>query len=268
MTTVTAPKTRKGAGASEESDKQMKQRIAFVTGGMGGIGTAVCRRLAKNGVRVVAGCLPGYEKKEQWLDAMRAEGLNLYAAEGNVDDYESCAEMFYKIKTIVGPVDILVNNAGITRDGVFKRMSPSDWYAVINTNLNSVFNVTRQVVEGMMERGWGRIINISSVNALKGQFGQTNYSAAKAGMHGFSKALAQEVVKKGVTVNTVSPGYVETDMVKAMKPEALKSVVDQIPMGRLAHPDEIAGLIAYLASEEAGYITGANVSINGGLHML
>jgi acetoacetyl-CoA reductase len=268
MTTATAPKTRSGAGASGESDKPLKQRIAFVTGGMGGIGTAVCRRLARKGAHVVAGCLPGYEKKEPWLDMMRAEGLQLYAAEGNVDDYESCAEMFYKIKSIVGPVDILVNNAGITRDGVFKRMPPTDWYAVINTNLNSVFNVTRQVIEGMMERGWGRIINVSSVNALKGQFGQTNYSAAKAGMHGFSKALAQEVVKRGVTVNTVSPGYVETDMVKAMKPEVLQSVIDQIPMGRLAHPDEIAGLIAYLASEDAGYITGANISINGGLHML
>jgi len=165
-------------------------------------------------------------------------------------------------------VDILVNNAGITRDGVFKRMSESDWYDVINTNLNSVFNVTRQVIEGMVERSWGRIINISSVNALKGQFGQTNYSAAKAGMHGFSKALAQEVVKKGVTVNTISPGYVETDMVRAIKPDVLKAIVDQIPMGRLAQPEEVAGLIAYLASEEAGYITGANISINGGLHMV
>jgi len=176
--------------------------------------------------------------------------------------------MFYQISSVIGPVDILVNNAGITRDGVFKRMPPADWYAVINTNLNSVFNVTRQVIEGMMERGWGRIVNISSVNALKGQFGQTNYSAAKAGMHGFSKALAQEVVKKGVTVNTVSPGYVLTDMVRAMKPEILTSIVEQIPMGRLAQPEEVAGLVAYLASEEAGYITGANISINGGLHMV
>jgi len=146
-------------------------------------------------------------------------------------------------------------------------MSQDDWYSVINTNLNSVFNVTRQVIEGMVERSWGRIINISSVNALKGQFGQTNYSAAKAGMHGFSKALAQEVVKKGVTVNTISPGYVETDMVRAIRPDVLASIIEQIPMGRLAQPGEIAGLIGYLASEEAGYITGANISINGGLHM-
>jgi acetoacetyl-CoA reductase len=175
--------------------------------------------------------------------------------------------MFYRISSIIGPVDILVNNAGITRDGVFKRMSESDWYDVINTNLNSVFNVTRQVVEGMTDRGWGRIINVSSVNALKGQFGQTNYSAAKAGMHGFSKALAQEVVRKGVTVNTISPGYVATEMVMAIRAEVREQIVASIPMGRLAQPDEIAGLVAYLASDDAGYITGANISINGGLHM-
>ena len=269
MTTATAMKrgVQITAAPMEHSLKALKPRIAFVSGGMGGIGTAVCRRLARNGVKVVAGCLPGYERKNAWLAQMHAEGLSVHAAEGNVDDYASCAEMFYQIGSVIGPVDILVNNAGITRDGVFKRMSPGDWYAVINTNLNSVFNVTRQVIEGMVERGWGRVVNISSVNALKGQFGQTNYSAAKAGMHGFSKALAQEVVKKGVTVNTISPGYVQTDMVKAIKPDILESIIQQIPMGRLAQPEEIAGLVAYLASDEAGYITGANISINGGLHM-
>jgi acetoacetyl-CoA reductase len=270
MTTATAAKrtiARSGTEPSQDAGKLVKPRIAFVTGGMGGIGTAVCRRLARSGAKVVAGCLPGYERKDDWLARMRSEGLQVHAAEGDVDDYESCADMFYQIGTLIGPVDILVNNAGITRDGIFKRMSPTDWYAVINTNLNSVFNVTRQVIEGMTERGWGRIINISSVNALKGQFGQTNYSAAKAGMHGFAKALAQEVVKKGVTVNTVSPGYVETDMVRAMKPEVLQSIIEQIPIGRLAQPDEIASLVAYLASEEASYVTGANISINGGLHM-
>jgi acetoacetyl-CoA reductase len=271
MTTAEAVKraaTSSGTERVQETVPPLKQRVAFVSGGMGGIGTAVCRRLARSGVKVVAGCLPGYEMKDDWVARMRGEGLQVHAAEGNVDDYESCADMFYQISSVIGPVDILVNNAGITRDGVFKRMSPADWYAVINTNLNSVFNVTRQVIEGMMERGWGRIVNISSVNALKGQFGQTNYSAAKAGMHGFSKALAQEVVKKGVTVNTVSPGYVLTDMVRAMKPEILNSIVEQIPMRRLARPEEVAGLVAYLASEEAGYITGANISINGGLHMV
>ncbi len=258
---------RQGADPVRQEGKQMIQRIAFVTGGMGGIGTAVCRRLGAAGHKIVAGCLPGYERRDDWLGKMRSEGFKVFAAEGNVEDYDSCADMFYQVRSTVGSVDILVNAAGITRDGVFKRMSPNDWYSVINTNLNSVFNVTRQVIEGMVERSWGRIINISSVNALKGQFGQTNYSAAKAGMHGFSKALAQEVVKKGVTVNTISPGYVETDMVRAIKPEVLAAIIDQIPMGRLALPEEVAGLIAYLASEEAGYITGANISINGGLHM-
>jgi acetoacetyl-CoA reductase len=245
-----------------------KTRIAFVSGGMGGIGTAICRRLGRNGHTVVAGCLPGYEKKAEWLDAMRRDGHRVHAAEGDVADFDSCAEMFRQVRSAVGPVDILVNNAGITRDAVFKRMTEQDWMAVINTNLNSVFNVTRQVIDGMVERGWGRIVNISSVNAIKGQFGQTNYSAAKAGMAGFAKALAQEVVKKGVTVNTVSPGYVETDMVMAIRPEIRDQIIASIPMGRLAKPGEIAAVVAFLASEEAGYITGANISVNGGMHMM
>jgi acetoacetyl-CoA reductase len=199
---------------------------------------------------------------------MRKEGFRVHAAEGNVADYESCASMFYNVRSVVGNVDILVNNAGITRDAIFKRMTERDWNEVISTNLNSVFNVTRQVIDGMVERGWGRIVNISSVNAIKGQFGQTNYSAAKAGMAGFSKALAQEVVRKGVTVNTVSPGYVETDMVKAIRPDVRQQIVDSIPMGRLARPEEIAAVVAFLVSEEAGYITGANISVNGGMHMM
>src|SRR5215210_430346 len=243
-------------------------RIVFVSGGMGGIGSALCTRFAQSGHTVVAGCLPDYERKQEWLDAMRSQGFKVHAAEGDVAEFDSCAEMFYHVRSIVGPVDILINNAGITRDSVFKRMTEQDWMAVINTNLNSVFNVTRQVIDGMSERGWGRIINISSVNALKGQFGQTNYSAAKAGMAGFSKALAQEVVKKGVTVNTVSPGYVETEMVMAIKKEIRDQIVAQIPMGRLARPEEIAAVVAFLSSEEAGYITGANISVNGGMHMM
>jgi acetoacetyl-CoA reductase len=243
-------------------------RIAFVSGGMGGIGSAICRRLGRAGHTVVAGCLPDYEKKNEWLELMRREGYRVHAAEGDVSDFESCTAMFNKVASVVGPVEILVNNAGITRDSVLKRMTEQDWMAVINTNLNSVFNVTRQVIDRMSERGWGRIINISSVNAIKGQFGQTNYSAAKAGMAGFSKALAQEVVKKGVTVNTVSPGYVETDMVMAIRKEIRDQIVAQIPMGRLAKPQEIAAVVAFLASEEAGYITGANISVNGGMHMM
>ena len=251
-----------------EARQPVISRIAFVSGGMGGIGTAICRRLGRTGHTVVAGCLPEYERKAEWLERMRAEGFRVHAAEGDVADFDSCAEMFYNVRSVIGPVDILINNAGITRDSVFKRMTERDWMAVINTNLNSVFNVTRQVIDSMSERGWGRIINISSVNAIKGQFGQTNYSAAKAGMAGFSKALAQEVVRKGVTVNTVSPGYVETDMVMAIRKEVRDQIVAQIPMGRLAKPEEIAAVVAFLVSEEAGYITGANISVNGGMHMM
>jgi acetoacetyl-CoA reductase len=254
--------------AWREDSTPVVSRIAIISGGMGGIGSAICRRLGRQGHTVVAGCLPGYEKKGEWLERMRSEGYRVHAAEGDVSHFESCAEMFYQVRSVVGPIDILVNNAGITRDSVFKRMTEADWMAVINTNLNSVFNVTRQVIDGMSERGWGRIINISSVNAMKGQFGQTNYSAAKAGMAGFSKALAQEVVKKGVTVNTVSPGYVETDMVMAIRQEIRDQIIESIPMGRLAKPAEIAAVVAFLASEEAGYITGANISVNGGMHMM
>ncbi len=254
--------------AAETQGRRLATRVAFVSGGMGGIGTAICRRLGAAGHTVVAGCLPDYDKKAQWLDAMRREGIRVHAAEGDVSKFDSCAEMFYHVRAVVGPVEILVNNAGITRDAVFKRMTEQDWMAVINTNLNSVFNVTRQVIDGMSESGWGRIVNISSVNAIKGQFGQTNYSAAKAGMAGFSKALAQEVVRKGITVNTVSPGYVETDLVMAIRQEVREQIVASIPMGRLAKPEEIAAVVAFLASEEAGYITGANISVNGGMHMM
>ncbi len=254
--------------AAGEQARPAKARVAFVSGGMGGIGTAICRRLGAAGHTVVAGCLPDYDKKAEWLAAMRGEGFRVHAAEGDVAEFDSCAEMFYQVKSVVGPVEILVNNAGITRDSIFKRMTEQDWMAVINTNLNSVFNVTRQVVDGMSERGWGRIVNISSVNGIKGQFGQTNYSAAKAGMAGFSKALAQELVRNGVTVNTVSPGYVETELVRAIRPEIREQIVASIPMGRLAKPEEIAAVVAFLASEDAGYITGANISVNGGMHMM
>ena len=257
---------QENAGSVES--QPVPQRVVFVSGGMGGIGSAICRRLAEAGHTIVAGCLPGYEKKDEWLGTMRSKGWRVHAAEGDVADYDSCASMFYNIRSVVGNVDILVNNAGITRDSIFKRMTERDWSMVINTNLNSVFNVTRQVIDGMVERGWGRIVNISSVNAIKGQFGQTNYSAAKAGMAGFAKALAQEVVKKGVTVNTVSPGYVETDMVMAIRSEIRQQIIDSIPMGRLAKPEEIAAVVAFLTSEEAGYITGANISVNGGMHMM
>lgn len=246
----------------------MSRRVALITGGMGGIGTAVCRKLASaNGNVVVANCLPGYPQKDAWLAAMKKEGLDVHAAEGDVSDFESTAAMVRRIEAEVGPVDILVNNAGIVRDNMLKKMALSEWMGVINSNLNSVFNVTKNVIDGMTERGWGRVVNMSSVNGQRGQFGQTNYSAAKAGVHGFAKALAQEVIRKGVTVNSVSPGYVETDMVKSIRKDVLDKLVAGIPIGRLAQPAEIAALVAFLTSEEAGYITGANIAINGGMYM-
>ncbi len=245
----------------------MSKRIAYVTGGMGGIGTPICKRLCKDGYTVVAGCGPNSPRKDKWLADMRAEGFDVHASEGNVSDWESTRAAFEKVRAEIGEVDVLVNNAGITRDGQFRKMSKADWDAVIDTNLNSLFNVTKQVIESMVDRGWGRIINISSVNGQKGQFGQTNYSTAKAGIHGFSMALAQEVATKGVTVNTVSPGYVGTDMVKAIRPDVLEKIVAGIPVKRLAEPEEIASIVAWIASDEGGYATGSDFSINGGLHM-
>lgn len=245
-----------------------QKRVALVTGGMGGIGEVVCCKLAQMGYRVVTTYSPKNGKAEEWLAAMREQGFEFAAYPCDVADYDDCAACVARVTAEIGPVDVLVNNAGITRDVTFRKMSKADWDTVIHTNLDSVFNMTKQVMDGMTERGWGRVINVSSVNAQKGAFGQTNYAAAKAGMHGFTKALALEVAKKGVTVNTISPGYVGTRMVTAIPKEVLDSkILPQIPLGRLGKPDEVAGLVAYLASEEAAFVTGANISINGGQHM-
>jgi len=244
----------------------MGQKVAYVTGGMGGIGTAICQRLHKDGFKVIAGCGPTRDF-DKWLAAQKALGFTFYASVGNVGEWDSTVEAFSKAKAEHGSIDVLVNNAGITRDRMFLKMTRDDWDAVIETNLNSMFNVTKQVVGDMVEKGWGRIINISSVNGVKGQAGQTNYSAAKAGMHGFSMALAQEMATKGVTVNTVSPGYIGTDMVKAIRQDVLDKIVSTIPVKRLGEPDEIASIIAWLASHEGGYTTGAEFAVNGGLHM-
>jgi acetoacetyl-CoA reductase len=244
----------------------MTKKVAYVTGGMGGIGTAMCQRLHKVGYTVIAGCGPSRDHKK-WIDEQAALGYTFYASVGNVGDWDSTVAAFAKVKAEHGTVDVLVNNAGITRDGVFRKMSRADWDAVIETNLTSLFNVTKQVIEGMLDKGFGRIINISSVNGEKGQFGQTNYSAAKAGMHGFTMALAQEVANKGVTVNTVSPGYIATDMVKAIRQDVLDKIIAGIPVKRLGTPEEIASIVAWLASDEAGFTTGADFSCNGGLHM-
>ena len=245
-----------------------KKRVALVTGGMGGLGEAICIKLAALGHTVATTFSPGNTKSQAWLAAMKAQGYEFHAYVCDVGDWDSCVACVQKIAAELGPVDVLVNNAGITRDMTFKKMDRVNWDAVMHTNLDSVFNVSKQVCDGMVDRGWGRIINISSVNGQKGAFGQTNYSAAKAGMHGFTKALSLEVARKGVTVNTISPGYIGTQMVMAIPKDVLDSkIIPQIPMGRLGKPEEVAGLVAYLASAEAAFVTGANIAINGGQHM-
>ena len=245
-----------------------QKRIALVTGGMGGLGESICTKMADQGYRVVATYSTNNTRADQWKVEMKSLGYEFYTAQVDVSDYDSCTKAVAKVEKEVGPIDILINNAGITRDMTFKKMTKVDWDAVMKTNLDSVFNMTKPVVDGMVERGWGRIINVSSVNGQKGAFGQTNYSAAKAGMHGFTKALALEVAKKGVTVNTISPGYIGTKMVMAIPKEILDTkILPQIPVGRLGKPEEVAGLIIYLTSDEAAFITGANISINGGQHM-
>ena len=244
----------------------MTKRVAYVTGGMGGIGTSICRKLADAGHTVIAGCGPTRDHSK-WLAAQKADGYTFHCSVGNVSDWDSTREAFEKAKAEHGPIDILVNNAGIAQDGVFLRMGKPAWDAVIGTNLNSLFNVTKQVIDLMVERRWGRIINISSVNGQKGQFGQVNYSTAKAGIHGFSMALALEVASKGVTVNTVSPGYIATEMMRAVKPEVLEKIVASIPVRRLGTPDEIGAIVTWLAGDDSSFATGADFSINGGLHM-
>jgi acetoacetyl-CoA reductase len=244
-----------------------KKKIALVTGGVGGIGTAICQSLAQDGYRVIANYVVP-DSQIPWLQIMHAAGFrDVGVAFGDVGDFDAMAAMTKQIETDIGAIDILVNCAGITRDSQFRKMTKQQWDAVINVNLNSAFNVTRHVIDGMIERQWGRVINISSVNGSKGQFGQTNYSAAKAGLHGFTKALAQEVIRFGVTVNSVSPGYVGTDLVMAIREDVREKIIDQIPAGRLALPEEIGAMVAYLASDKAAFITGANMAVNGGQHM-
>jgi acetoacetyl-CoA reductase len=246
----------------------MATRVAVVTGGMGGLGEAICVKLSVMGDKVITTYSPGNKKSEQWLADMKSKGHNFSAVEVDVSSFESCQKGLAKVAAENGPVDVLVNNAGITRDMTFRKMDKPNWDEVMKTNLDSVFNMTKLVIDGMAERGWGRVINVSSVNGQKGAFGQTNYSAAKAGMHGFTKALALEYARKGVTVNTISPGYIGTKMVLAIPKDILDSkIVPQIPIGRLGKPEEVAGLVAYLCSEEAAFVTGANIAINGGQHM-
>jgi len=243
-----------------------QSKFAVITGGIGGIGTAVCQRLAKDGYGVIATYHPSEEDSaKEWQAARKSEGLEIGIAAGDVSTAADSMQMIENIESQFGPVSILVNCAGITRDKTFKRMEQDHWEQVINTNLNSVYYVTKPVWEGMLDRGFGRIINISSVNGQRGQFGQTNYSAAKAGMHGFTMALAQEGASKGITVNTVSPGYVETAMTLAIRDDVREAIISTVPMKRMGTPDEIANTVAFLVSDQADYITGANIPVNGGL---
>ena len=239
-------------------------KVALVTGGTGGIGNAICKRLADDGYRVVTTYFEPEEQARAWQKKQDYE-VTIYPCD--VSSYDDCAKLKQAVEADVGPVDILVNCAGITRDATFKKITPAHWSAVIKTNLDSIFNVSHQFVNQMAERGYGRVVNISSVNGQKGQFGQTNYSTAKAGIHGFTMALAQEVASRGVTVNTVSPGYVGTDMVRSIRPDVLEKIVKTIPVNRLGEPDEVASIVTWIASDDAGFATGADFSLNGGLHM-
>ena len=244
----------------------MDKRTAVVTGGIGGLGTAICIALARAGRKVVAADLGGDPGR---IDAFRrdVDGLDVRFEALDVTGYEACGDFVQALEDAGEGPDILVNAAGVTRDTTLRKMDRAQWDAVLSVNLDSVFNLCRHVVDGMTARGFGRIVNISSVNGQTGQFGQANYSAAKAGMHGFTMALAREVARKGVTVNSVSPGYCETAMVMAIPEEIRQGIVERVPVGRLGHPDEIARTVAFLSADEAGYITGANIPVNGGLYM-
>jgi acetoacetyl-CoA reductase len=238
-------------------------RVAFVTGGTRGIGRAICERLKADGMKVAA----GYSGNDDAAAACARE-LGIMVVKGNVGNFMDCKHAVERVEAELGPVDVLVNNAGITRDGVFHKMTSEQWSEVIRVNMDSLFNMTRQVIEGMRERGWGRVVNISSINGQKGQAGQTNYSAAKAGMIGFTKALALENAKKGITVNCIAPGYIDTEMVQAVPEKVLEGIIAQIPVGRLGHGEEIADMVAFLSGEHAGYVTGATLALNGGQYMV
>jgi acetoacetyl-CoA reductase len=245
----------------------LKGKVALVTGGTGGIGAAICLKLAESGAKVATN-YRNEEKAKAWQAEAKKAGHDIAIYQADVSDFDACQALADQVEKDLGPIDILVNNAGITKDGMFKKMSKEKWDAVMNINLDGLFNITKPLIEGMTDRGWGRIINISSINGQKGQLGQTNYAASKAGMHGFTMALAREVARKCVTVNTVSPGYIATEMVMAVSEEIRNSIIANIPVNRLGTSEEIAALVDFLASEEAGFATGADFSMNGGQHMM
>ena len=245
----------------------MANRIALVTGAMGGLGTAICKALSREGFTVAANCLPNFPPRDEWLARMKAEGFDFIVAEADVSNNDSCAEMIKKLEAEAGPVDVLVNNAGITRDNLAMRMKDEEWDLVIETNLKSVFRLSKLVMRGMMKARHGRIINISSVVGEGGNAGQVNYAAAKAGVAGMSRALAQELGSRNITVNCVAPGFIDTDMTRGLSDVQRDALLSKIPLGRLGQPDEIAATVVFLASEQAGYITGSTVHVNGGMYM-
>lgn len=246
----------------------MSRKIAVVTGGTGGIGSAICQRLASD-YQVIACYFKNgdHDAAKEWQKAQKQSGFDVDILYADIAQYEDCEKLASLVLERYGSIDILVNNAGITRDTSFKKMSSLQWQEVIDANLNSVFNMTRTVLPAMLEHGYGRIISISSINGRKGQFGQCNYAATKSALYGFTKSLAQEVATKGITVNTVSPGYIATPMLSSLKDEILKGIIANIPVGRLGKPEEIAAAVAFLASPEAAFMTGANLDINGGQYM-
>jgi acetoacetyl-CoA reductase len=252
----------------QENSMTSAARIAVVTGGTGGLGTAICRRLCGAGFEVVALHTPGNDHVAAWQSEQERGGWRIGAAPVDVANYASCAAAAAAIHASHGLVSVLVNNAGVTRDASFRKMTHEQWDTVLRTNLDSMFNMTKPVVEDMITLGWGRIVNIASVNGQRGAFGQTNYAASKAGIHGFTKSLALELARKNITVNTVSPGYLHTSMVEKVPAQVLQErILPEIPLARLGEPDEVAELVAYLVSEHAGFVTGADLSINGGQHM-
>ncbi len=244
----------------------MKNKTALVTGGMGGIGTAICQQLAEHGARVITTYNRGgdHTAAQLWQDEQKNHGHNFEICYVDVASYHSCAEMIQGVEAKGYAIDILVNNAGVTRDTQFYKMDLEQWQTVLQTNLDSIFNITRNVINGMIARNYGRIINISSLNGQKGQFGQSNYCASKAGIDGFTKSLSQEVARKGITVNTISPGYIETQMIKSVPDNIREKIIAQIPVGRLGKPEEVAHAVCFLAAENSSFITGSNLSINGG----
>jgi acetoacetyl-CoA reductase len=245
----------------------LKDKVALVTGGTGGIGAAICLNLAKAGAKVATN-YRNQEKAEKWQADVKEQGFDIKIYQADVSDFDACEKMVTDVVSDLGPIDILINNAGITKDGMFKKMTKDKWDAVINININSLFNVTKHVVESMTDRGWGRIVNISSINGQKGQLVQTNYTTTKAGVHGFTMSLAQEVARKGVTVNTVSPGYISTEMVMAVPEEIRNKIIAGIPVNRLGTSEEVAALVGFLCSNESSFTTGADFAMNGGQHMM